>query len=80
MPADPQVKPLAKTATKADLMKAGRDQLKAYAKLGSECAKKAKVEINRRAKGGASMYQILAEEGEMTEELRNVYSLKALLS
>ena len=61
-------------------MKAGRDQLKAYSKLGSDCAKKAKAELSRRSKGGAAMYQLLAEEGEMTDELRNIYSLKALLN
>jgi len=80
LPSDPQVKPLSVDSTKSDLMKAGRDQLKAYSKLGSDCAKKAKAELSRRSKGGAAMYQLLAEEGEMTDELRNIYSLKALLN
>jgi len=80
LPDDPQFKSLSKDSTKNDLMRAGKAELKAYAKIDSDCAKKAKNELARRTKGSTDMYRIIAEDGDMTDDLRNIYSLKALLN
>ena len=81
MPIDPRMKPLTEGATETDLKKAAKDQLKVYAKINSDCARKAKAELQRRSKGTTGeMYRLLADDIEMNDELRKAYALKALLS
>lgn len=76
------MKPLTENSSTADLKKAVKDQLKVYAKINEKCAKKAAAELSRRAKEKApgAMYKLLNEEGEMTDELKDAYALKAILS
>lgn len=81
LPNDPRMRPLTADSTPADLKKAARDQLKVYAKINEKCAKKAAAELSRRTKEKTGeMYRIMNEEGEMTDDLRNAYALKAIIS
>jgi hypothetical protein len=82
LPSDPRMNPLNEESSDAELRKAAKEQLKAYARLSSKCAKKVNAELSRRQKEktAGEMYRIISDDGEMTEELRDAYALKALLN
>jgi len=81
MPSDPRMKVLDASASSSDLKTAAKDQLKAYAKINPDCAKKAKAELSRRSKEKlGEFYRSLVDEIDMTDDLSSAYAMKALLN